>query len=432
MLPHPEACLITGITPQQARAEGLIERDFIAQIHQFFSQPETCVAGYNSIRFDDEVARNLLYRNFYDPYEREWQNGNSRWDIIDMVRMTYALRPEGIEWPIDEITGLPSFRLEKLTKANGITHEAAHDAMSDVYATIAMAKLIKEKQPKLYDYAWQHRTKRSLFPLFDLESMKPLFHVSSKYSASIGCCAMIAPICTHPTNNNGVVVYDLREDPTELAHLSVEDIRERIFTSATDLPEGIKRIGLKTIHLNKCPAIVPAQLLSTLPKTRLEQFQLDGDQLRAHLSILRSIPHLAQKIAIVFESQSVEEISDPDLMIYSGGFFSDKDKRLRTQITRFSSEELSEKSFDFDDKRLDEMLLRYKARNFPFLLTEEETVHWEMYRKLRLTDARLSGITFQDFFNILQEKLLEPLLTDRDRFILQELQLYGESILPYD
>jgi exodeoxyribonuclease-1 len=349
-----------------------------------------------------------------------------------MVRMTYALRPEGIEWPIDEITGLPSFRLEKLTKANGITHEAAHDAMSDVYATIAIAKLIKDKQPKLYDYAWQHRTKRSLFPLFDLDSMKPLFHVSSKYPASIGCCALIAPICTHPTNSNGVIVYDLRQDPSELERLSVEEIRDRIFTSTADLPEGVERLALKTIHLNKCPAIAPAQLLSTLPKTRLQQFQLDGDQLRAHLKILRSIPHLAQKIATVFETQLSEEVSDPDLMIYSGGFFSDKDKWQRTQITKLSAEDLSEKSFDFDDERLDEMLLRYKARNFPAILTEEETEHWEQYRKKRLTDTRLSGITFQSFFKTIQQKLADPSLTERDHFILQELQLYGESIIPYD
>ena len=136
-LPQPEACLVTGITPQKALREGLTEAEFAERIHSLFSQPNTCVAGYNSIRFDDEVTRYLLYRNFYDPYAREWQNGNSRWDIIDMIRACYALRPEGIEWPTVERDGqqVVSFRLELLTKANGIEHEAAHDAMSDVYAT---------------------------------------------------------------------------------------------------------------------------------------------------------------------------------------------------------------------------------------------------------------------------------------------------------
>ena len=110
MLPSPESCLVTGITPQQALADGIIESTFISQINAEFSQPGTCVSGYNSIRFDDEFMRYGLYRNFMDPYEREWKNGNSRWDIIDLVRCTRALRPEGIEWPISE-QGKPSFSI---------------------------------------------------------------------------------------------------------------------------------------------------------------------------------------------------------------------------------------------------------------------------------------------------------------------------------
>jgi exodeoxyribonuclease-1 len=114
-LPHPQACLVTGISPQLALQQGVPEAEFIRQIHEELALPGTCGVGYNSLRFDDEVTRYTLYRNFYDPYAREWQNGNSRWDIIDMVRATCALRPEGIEWPLRE-DGLPSFRLEDLTQ----------------------------------------------------------------------------------------------------------------------------------------------------------------------------------------------------------------------------------------------------------------------------------------------------------------------------
>jgi exodeoxyribonuclease-1 len=150
-LPDPEACLITGITPQKAMKDGLCEADFIRQIHEQFATPNTCVLGYNSIRFDDEVTRYTLYRNFYDPYAYAWQNGNSRWDILDMLRACYALRPEGIEWAFDE-EGKPSFRLEKLTVTNGVAHANAHDALSDVLATIEMAKRVKKAQPKLFGY----------------------------------------------------------------------------------------------------------------------------------------------------------------------------------------------------------------------------------------------------------------------------------------
>ena len=139
-LPNPMACLITGITPQLTLEKGIAEAEFTRRILEEFAQPGTCVAGYNSIRFDDEVTRQLLYRNFHDPYEREWKNGNSRWDIIDMVRLCAATRPEGIEWPKKE-DGSNSFRLEELTKANGITHAEAHDALSDVLATIEFAQV---------------------------------------------------------------------------------------------------------------------------------------------------------------------------------------------------------------------------------------------------------------------------------------------------
>ncbi len=77
----------------------MIEAEFIARIHAELAHPGTCGVGYNSIRFDDEFTRYTLYRNFYDPYAREWQNGCSRWDIIDMLRLTRALRRRGSSGP---------------------------------------------------------------------------------------------------------------------------------------------------------------------------------------------------------------------------------------------------------------------------------------------------------------------------------------------
>src|SRR5690554_4892671 len=187
LLPKPEACLITGITPQYAEAHGLREAEFMAKIATEFAQAGTCGVGYNSIRFDDEVTRYGLYRNFYDPYEREWKFDNSRWDIIDMVRMTRTLRPEGINWP-DYDDGSPCFKLEKLTQANNLEHGAAHDALSDVYATIALARLIKERQPKLFDYAFKLRDKRFVAGLIDIEANKPLLHFSSMFAGTQGNC----------------------------------------------------------------------------------------------------------------------------------------------------------------------------------------------------------------------------------------------------
>jgi exodeoxyribonuclease I len=185
-----------------------------------------------------KFTRNLLYRNFYDPYGREWQNGNSRWDLIDIARAARALRPEGINWPVND-DGIASFRLEELTQANNISHEAAHDALSDVYATIALARLIKQQQPKLYNYLYQNRLKPAVLELLQIGSFKPLVHVSGRFSAKQNCLAIIVPLYIHPQNTNEVIVYDLSADPSELLALEASEIQQRLFVATTELPTKV-------------------------------------------------------------------------------------------------------------------------------------------------------------------------------------------------
>ena len=211
-LPHPEACLITKITPQSANEKGLIEADFVRQIHQQFSQPNTCVLGYNSIRFDDEVTRHGFYRNFYDVYEREWKNGNSRWDLLDVFRAAQALRPDGFNWVYDD-ERKPIFKLDKLTVANHIQHTNAHDALADVYALLSLAHLLKQAQPRLFQFLFEHRTKTQASKLLNVGSGTPLIHVSGMYPAAQNCLAIVMPLCVHPTNANEIVVYDLSVNP---------------------------------------------------------------------------------------------------------------------------------------------------------------------------------------------------------------------------
>lgn len=430
-LPSPEACLITGITPQKALEDGFPEAEFIAQINEAFSQPGTCVVGYNSLRFDDEVTRNTLYRNLRDPYAREWQNGNSRWDIIDMVRLTYALRPEGINWPRKE-DGSPSFRLEELTAANGIAHEAAHDAMSDVWATIAVAKLIKEKQPKLFDFVLKNKDKHAARQMLDTATMKPVFHISAKFPASRGCCALVAPLAEHPTNKNQVIVYDLREDPTELINATPEQIQERVFTSQADLGEGVARFPLKGVQVNKCPVLAPANMLSTLSKERLAELELDGDVLRANLAKLRNAPGLPERIAQAFDrSFEGSDLTDPDEQLYAGGFISNADRERLNDLIAQPVETLGEQEVRFDDERLSEMLFRYRARNYPNTLSGEEMERWEAFRTERLMNPKKGWRSLEAYGLELQRLASDPELTPRNQQILEDLHLYGESLIPY-
>jgi exodeoxyribonuclease-1 len=425
MLPQPEACMVTGLTPQKALQEGVNEAEFIRRVHHELAQPGTCGVGYNTIRFDDEVTRNLLYRNFYDPYAREWQNGGSRWDIIDMVRLTHALRPEGIEWPQNE-NGVTSFRLEVLSQANGIVHEAAHDALSDVYATIGLARLIRERQPKLFDYILESRNKRVISERLNLQQQQAVLHVSSMYPAERGCIAMVMPLARHPDNPNGVIVYDLREDPTPLLTLSPEEIHERLFTATADLPEGVDRIPLKTVHVNKCPVVVP---MNTLTPEAAERWGIDVALGERHREQLLHDKALAKKIETVHQMKQFDPISDPDQALYSGGFFSRDDRQRMDRILKASPTELQTFPQVFDDARLPEMLFRYRARNWPDSLQADERDRWEEYRQARLMEPDGGGsITLDEYLTTLDRLEADPELAEEKRALIPDLLAWAEQV----
>lgn len=426
LLPHPQACLVTGIVPQKALAEGVCEAEFIGLIHAQLAQPGTCGVGYNSIRFDDEVTRYTLYRNFYNAYAREYQHGNSRWDIIDMVRLTHALRPEGIEWPRGE-DGTVSFRLELLTAANGIGHEAAHDALSDVQATIALAQLVRNKQPRLFDYALSMRRKPAVLEQLDLPAMKPVLHVSGMFGASRNNIGLVVPLATHPRNKNEIICYDLAVDPAPLAELDADALRERLFTAAADLPAGVERPGIKSIHINKSPIVATPRLLDPASAERLG---IDGARCRAHRKQLAAIPQLVEKLREVFQGREFPPVTDPDRMLYSGGFFSDTDKRSMERVRGATAQQLGEQSFVFEDGRLAEMLFRYRARNYPDSLSPEEAAQWEEHRFAYLTDPEAgASITMDDYHAVIESRLADTQLPAEQRQILQQLLEYGDELL---
>ncbi len=415
--PSPTSCLITGITPQKALAEGLPEAEFIRQINEQFSEPNSCVLGYNNLRFDDEFTRHVLYRNLMDPYAREWQNGCNRWDLLDVVRMARTLRPEGIEWPVND-EGRPSVRLEDLTVANGIAHESAHDALSDVYATIAMAKLIKEQQPKLFDYVYNNRSKSKLKELLNLREQKPVIHVSGMYPMEKGNMAVVVPVAEHPTNKNGVVVYDLSVDPADLINLGVKKIHERLFTRSDELPEGVERIPLKTVHINKCPVIAP---FMTLDGKAAKKYDIDLNRCRQNLAVLQAAPGIAKKVQQVLSETQFEKRTDPDQMLYGGGFFSPSDKSHMAKIHTMAPEELVGFEPPFDDSRLPEMLFRMRARNYPETLTAEEQQRWQAFRKTRLDLAA--------YLAELDELRAAPERSDNERAILDDLESYARKLM---
>lgn len=427
-LPSPDACLITGITPQQARDRGVPEARFMAVINEAFSVPGTCVAGYNNLRFDDEVTRHGLYRNLFDPYAREWRNGNSRWDLIDGLRLARALRPEGIVWPVDE-TGRASFRLERLTAANDIPHAGAHDALSDVRATIALARLLRQRQPRLFRFLLDHRGKAEVAALLNLGRMEPVLHASEKYPAERHCIAVVVALAADPCNGNGVVVYDLAQDPTPLLTLDPETLRERLYTPAAQLPEGVARLPIKTVHINKCPVLAPLKAL--LPGDT-ERLGLDLERCRQHLAALQEAPDIPAKVRAILDTEPPEAATaDPDLQLYGGGFIGDADRATLDHLRTLPPELLSQVNPAFRDPRLPELLFRYRARNYPETLSPAEAARWEEFRVRRIHDRDGgASIVRAEYEARLAELEASPELTAEQRAIVTQLRDYLREIVP--
>ena len=426
-LPDPQSCLLTGITPQYCLQHGVPEHEFAAKIEQAFSVDGTVGVGYNTIRFDDEFTRFLFWRNLIDPYAREWQNQCGRWDLMDVVRMTYALRPEGIVWPVQE-DGKPSFRLELLTAANGIAHAAAHDALSDVRATIALARLIRNRQPKLFDFCFALHKKDRVASEIGLPQQRPFLHVSGMFSTERGCLGVMWPLAVHPSNKNEVIAWDLSENPMQLRDLDASAIRLRLFTRSADLPAGTTRLPIKTIHLNKSPMVIGN--LKTLSTEHAARWQIDLEvalQHAQHASELGDLSTLWQQVFARDIGLTTPSTPDVDEDLY-GGFVGNSDRRLLIQLRSLSADKLAAAKPNFEDSRLEELLLRYRARNYPQSLNDDEQQRWEQYRRDRLFDGADGARSATNFYTEI-DRLSED-TDERGEEILGTLVEYVEMIAP--
>jgi exodeoxyribonuclease-1 len=381
ILPHPAACLVTGITPEQLANQGLCEAEFMTRVHEQLARPGTCSAGYNTLRFDDEVTRYSLYRNFFDPYAREWQGGNSRWDLIDVVRTAYALRPEGIVWPQQD--GRTSLRLELLSKANGIDHGHAHEALSDVRATIALARLIRQKQPKLYEWLFQLRSKHKVMEQIRL--LQPLVHISGRFSAARNYLGVVLPLAWHPRNRNALIVCDLSQETLPLIRESAEVLRERLYTRHEELSEGQLPVPLKLVQINRCPVVAPLSVLRPADQQRLG-IDLALMQSRAE-QLANQQSEWQDKLELIYGKEDFAAVEDPEQQLYDG-FIGDRDRRLCEQVRTLDPAQLGHGHWMFDDPRLPELLFRYRARNFPETLNSEERQRWYGFCQQRLSDPQ--------------------------------------------
>ncbi|HET8884690.1 MAG TPA: exodeoxyribonuclease I [Candidatus Saccharimonadales bacterium] len=419
-LPSPDALMVTGITPQQTQADGYTEAEFAKLLMDEVFTPDTITVGFNSIRFDDEFIRHLFWRTFHDPYEWAWKDGRSRWDLLDVTRMTRALRPEGIEWPV--VDGKAVNKLELLSKINGIDHFKAHDALSDVEALIAVTGLIKAKQPQLYEYLLKLRDKNEVKKLINLDNKQPFVYVSGRYDAEFNKATVAFPLTSG--KNSTVVVYDLRHDPTPFVGLSVSELKDKLYATWEERQaDGFMKIPVKELHYNKSPAVAPLGVLEQADGWK--KVQLDIETIEKHKAALLSAPHFAENIRSMFEQRPEFKKADaPEAQLYDG-FVQDRD-RLRIETVRNAdARQLADFHPDFTDERLTPLLLHYKARNYPKSLSQDESHAWEEWRA-----QRINGQLPQFMKSLHKIAATNP--DDNKQFILQEMQLWAESIIPSD
>ncbi|MDI3396794.1 exodeoxyribonuclease I [Pseudomonas sp. V88_4] len=421
IVPHPAACAITGITPSRLAEQGLSEAEFMTRVHTQLAAPGTCGAGYNTLRFDDEMTRYSLYRNFFDPYAREWQGGNSRWDLIDVVRAAYALRPDGLVWPTDD-EGRVTLKLERLTAANGIDHGNAHEALSDVRATIALARLIREKQPKLYDWLFQLRSKQKVMDQIRL--LQPMVHISGRFSAARSYVGVVLPLAWHPRNKNALIVCDLHLDPQGLLDLDAETLRQRLYTRRDQLAEDELPVPLKLIHINKCPVVAPLSVLRADDQQRLG---LDMALYQARALRLSDAQQVwKDKVSAIYASEDFTSSEDPEQQLYDG-FIGDRDRRLCEQVRATDPGQLAREQWPFDDERLPELLFRYRARNFPDTLNFEEQERWRIFCRQRLSEPEWGAPnTLKSFAEAMEQWLLSA--TPMQAEVLVEWQNYVQAL----
>ncbi len=419
-LPSPEALMVTGITPQQTVADGYTEAQFADLLLNEVFTPGTTTVGFNNIRFDDEFVRHLFWRTFRDPYEWSWRDNRSRWDLLDVVRMTRALRPDGIVWP--EIDGKASNRLELLTKVNGIDHFKAHDALSDVEALIAVTKLIRDKQPQLFEYLLKLRNKRDVQKLINLEDKQPFVYTSGRYDAEHHKTTIAWPLTAG--RNGNVVVYDLRYDPSALIDMSSKDLAKKLYATWEERQaDNFVKLPVKELQYNRAPAVAP---LGVLEKgDGWQRIGLDQETIERHKKILLEAPHFAENIRSLFENKpEYKKSPDVEAQLYDG-FLDDADKMRVQAVAAASERELVDFQPEFRDERLYELLLHYKARSFPRSLSSDEAKQWEVWRTERLQRQLPAFIASL-------ERVQKRELDSNQEFVVQELQLWLQNIAPTD
>ncbi|MFD2884614.1 exodeoxyribonuclease I [Pseudomonas lini] len=259
-----------------------------------------------------------------------------------MVRAAYALRPDGLVWPKDD-EGRVTLKLERLTAANGIDHGHAHEALSDVRATIALARLIREKNSRsCMTGCFNCEVNKRSWIKFGCCSRWCIFPGASRLPAAMW--GVVLPLAWHPRNRNALIVCDLHLDPQGLLELDAETLRQRLYTRRDVLAEGELPVPLKLIHINKCPVVAPLSVLRPLDQQRLGLDMALYQERALRLSDAQQV--WRDKVSDIYSSDDFSPSQDPEQQLYDG-FIGDRDRRLCEQVRAADPAQLAQEQWPF-------------------------------------------------------------------------------------
>lgn len=386
-IPSPIACLITGITPNNIiersrdpvlRNTVFNEYDFFKKINAQFSEPNTCVLGFNTLEFDDEVTRHGLYRNMFSPYEREWKNGCSRWDMINVVRAFAYLFPDDIKVPV--LNGKPVFKLEYLGAENNLDITRAHDAVSDVYTTIALAKLIKEKQPKFWDYTFSNKGKKQVMQIVEKHNNEMLFACSSYFGYETKYIQPVFFVKQDANDNNNFIMLkmDDLDNIKRLLSMDAENVQEALYAQ---LSEGEKRIPIHMTKINQCPILFSAEGLEANGVITKEEFIKNTPKYNEYLDNFKFVQEnqseIFNLITKAFASRKgFKDTVDPDIGLYSEFIPTSDNPKMETFHHHIKDGQMLQYLFKrdfFTDNRLNQLSKRIIMRNFMKEMKKEIT-----------------------------------------------------------
>jgi len=449
-LPAPIACMITKITPDEVNEKGLPEYEFIKIIEKEMREPNTCSLGYNTIQFDDEVTRNSLYRNLFDPYEREYKNGCSRWDIINVIRLAVALYPGIIK--LGNRDGKVSYKLEDLSKENGIVHEAAHDALSDVRATIGIAKIIKKKAPELFEKLLNQRSKGPLSQ--ELMCGKPILEANALFGSDTKYVDFVMPITENPANKNQMYCVRLSRPVSELQQILNEDattVKSKLYAKKEELEMlDESRPALHTVTINKCPALISSDFVISLYPDKKSRDAL-YNEIGLNLENIIECYKFVNKNKEAFKKKIIEVYYDPDFLksldekqknldvdirIYNG-FASNGDKKRFSYFHQDLAKGNINKYLNdgaFEDKRYNDLVYRLIARNYPDLFDKlpdfyKEKWHKHCQDRLFRKVGDSVNFTFDEYFEEIKELRTNDKYQDISyQKVLDNLEEYGKNL----